>query len=873
MKKILFTFSLALAFLSLPFLAKAAVCEEDTIVNFVARDPEGAYISGASVEIYKQATDANGQPKPGSRVDYGTTNATLGWTELRFRNADALSANYAIRVQTVNKEAARFYFYNLELACGQTLDLEKTLSGILVNLYDSDGSRLKDTSFSLYSQLYSGTTPLNEKKELIAALNSGSSGSAKIYLPQGSLRSLSGAISDDYALELTRSGVKFVFYGIHVSDGQLTTLNYYLSALRVKLQDSSGAVYPANTLVEVYRQEISSNNERQKGDKMGSFKIGSDGYGTFEVPAGVYVLAVKGSNNAYQYFWDVEVQDGQTSEHTITADQSGTSIGGTCPDSSQLTLSLRSYSGVLAAGLKFEVYEQSSDANGLPIAGKKVASGTIGSSGQATVTFKPDPRLNYAIKVWDKRADRGEYWLFNAVRFVCGYNRNFSRSLPALRIILRDGQGELKRNYSFALYAQNYDADGEPVKADNGLIANLKTDSGGQAIVFVSPYNPYRSGQTGVYAIQAKDGSNNSAMIYDIRIPEDGDYTLNYSFSGFQGRLRTAQGQALGNRDVFLYEQAEAGVSLGKELAKVRTDSGGNFGFEYPAGTYAIVIKDDYGRPNAFWQVPVKAGNSGRYQLSANVTNLSLSDTVGSNALKDASLKLYSLSRSSGNSFYRDRELATLKLSGGRVSGLNLASGAYLAVYVGASGQEYGQAFYAQNGRVENIKVTVSAKNLVSGQNSFTLSIPNLSAGLIGPASNNSGSANSSASPSGPIASRLKGRILLQVQDKGQAWYVNPTDGRRYYLGRPADAFALMRRFGLGISNSDFASLASNPSAWKRLAGRILLKVEDSGKAYYFDPLTLELHYLGRPDDAFNVMRTRGLGITNSDLGQINSGE
>ena len=50
MKKILFTFSLALAFLSLPFLAKAAVCEEDTIVNFVARDPEGAYISGASVE-------------------------------------------------------------------------------------------------------------------------------------------------------------------------------------------------------------------------------------------------------------------------------------------------------------------------------------------------------------------------------------------------------------------------------------------------------------------------------------------------------------------------------------------------------------------------------------------------------------------------------------------------------------------------------------------------------------------------------------------------------------------------------------------------------------------------------------------------------
>jgi hypothetical protein len=110
------------------------------------------------------------------------------------------------------------------------------------------------------------------------------------------------------------------------------------------------------------------------------------------------------------------------------------------------------------------------------------------------------------------------------------------------------------------------------------------------------------------------------------------------------------------------------------------------------------------------------------------------------------------------------------------------------------------------------------------------------------------------------------------VEDKGQAWYVNPSDGKKYYLGRPQDAFNVMRNFGQGISNKDFAAVEKNPSAWTKLSGKILIKTEDSGKAYYFDPTSRRLYYLGRPQDAFNVMRIRGLGIKNSDLNQITSG-
>ena len=117
------------------------------------------------------------------------------------------------------------------------------------------------------------------------------------------------------------------------------------------------------------------------------------------------------------------------------------------------------------------------------------------------------------------------------------------------------------------------------------------------------------------------------------------------------------------------------------------------------------------------------------------------------------------------------------------------------------------------------------------------------------------------------LGTKLKGKILLQVEAKGEAWYVNPDNEQRYYLGRPADAFKVMRDLGLGISNADFNSF--NGYAPKRLAGKILIKVQDSGKAYYVNPTDSKLYYLGQPSDAFNVMRQLGLGISNNDLATI----
>jgi len=124
---------------------------------------------------------------------------------------------------------------------------------------------------------------------------------------------------------------------------------------------------------------------------------------------------------------------------------------------------------------------------------------------------------------------------------------------------------------------------------------------------------------------------------------------------------------------------------------------------------------------------------------------------------------------------------------------------------------------------------------------------------------------------SSSLSNRLSGRILLQVESHGEAWYVNPVNDSKYYLGRPADAFAIMRQLGLGISNQDYVSF--NGQAPARLSGRILLRVENHGEAYYVNPLDLKMHYLGRPADAFAIMRGLGLGIANTDLRRIDIGE
>ncbi|MCK5212008.1 hypothetical protein KAJ89_04865 [Candidatus Parcubacteria bacterium] len=120
------------------------------------------------------------------------------------------------------------------------------------------------------------------------------------------------------------------------------------------------------------------------------------------------------------------------------------------------------------------------------------------------------------------------------------------------------------------------------------------------------------------------------------------------------------------------------------------------------------------------------------------------------------------------------------------------------------------------------------------------------------------------------LACRLKGKILLQVEERGEAWYVHPDTGYKYYLSSPAKALAVMRELGLGATSEFISTRTYYPAhVW----GRILIDIEDLGKAYYIDPVEKKAYYLGSPEQAYRVMRERSLGISNEDIRKIEIGE
>ncbi len=126
------------------------------------------------------------------------------------------------------------------------------------------------------------------------------------------------------------------------------------------------------------------------------------------------------------------------------------------------------------------------------------------------------------------------------------------------------------------------------------------------------------------------------------------------------------------------------------------------------------------------------------------------------------------------------------------------------------------------------------------------------------------------------VAERVSGKIVLDVENHGEAWYVYPFNNYRYYLGRPEDAFDIMRYLSLGITDTNLAkiptstdSAAGDQSLRERLSGWILLQTEQHGEAWYVNPADLKRYYLDRPDDAFSIMSHLGLGITAADLATI----
>ncbi|OGF34519.1 hypothetical protein A2303_02670 [Candidatus Falkowbacteria bacterium RIFOXYB2_FULL_47_14] len=127
---------------------------------------------------------------------------------------------------------------------------------------------------------------------------------------------------------------------------------------------------------------------------------------------------------------------------------------------------------------------------------------------------------------------------------------------------------------------------------------------------------------------------------------------------------------------------------------------------------------------------------------------------------------------------------------------------------------------------------------------------------------------------------RLRGSILLRAEMAGEAYYIHPRFKLIYYLGRPVDAFRVMREQGEGARNADLEKIPigaieesvtpvivvdSDPFAIHN-AGRIFIQTEENGEAWYVNPGDRQRYYLGRPEDAWEIMRRLSLGISEMDF-------
>lgn len=118
------------------------------------------------------------------------------------------------------------------------------------------------------------------------------------------------------------------------------------------------------------------------------------------------------------------------------------------------------------------------------------------------------------------------------------------------------------------------------------------------------------------------------------------------------------------------------------------------------------------------------------------------------------------------------------------------------------------------------------------------------------------------------LLDRVAGKILLQVEQHGEAWYVDPLTQKRHYLGHADDAYTIMGDLGLGIASEELDGYLSSTFP-ARLAGHIMIDVGRNGEAYYVYPEDLKGYYLERPADAYTIMSELGLGISDGDLAQV----
>lgn len=903
----------ALAFFAFCFFCplSAQVQEElenkESKLTVILRDSDGYYIPDLNFEIYTQVSDADGLPKPGKKISGGKINSYTGKGEVVFEDNNEY---YVLKTWDKNNEAGAFYFYDIYVYDDE-IEINEVLSSIEFVFRDTEDVLLKNIDFSLFTQKEdTDANPIKEPGGLIAEFNTADDGKSVAYVPSGD-RSLSGG--DYYLMEVDKKGSeKYILYDIAVYDSNKTEIDYIFSDMKLSLKDANDISFPANIKIEIFKQIENNDGEKVLGTKIKDIFSNDKGEAVFKNPEGLYAARIMGELKQYQIFWDLEIEDQTRSNYELSTNPDWIPEAGACEAESVFELVVRNVNDDYIPGLNYELYEQVKDINGNNSAGSKILEGVVNEYGKGKSVFNPDPRKTYALKIYDKNPEVGEFWFFDEVQLNCGDDILLDKRLSSLTIVLRDGDGNLAKNHQFSIYTQKHDADGKPIKEKKDLIySKFSTSEKGKALIYLSPDHPYDSNKKGKYIFSFQTDKNIEYNEYDINISEEEDYFLEYTISDLVVTFENALKKPLEKEKIYLYEQQRqygTDYSLGEMLQNSESDINGKTYFQYPSGRYAILVEDSLGKDNVFWNVYIKSRIRNYENIEVNTTRVRVKDEGGNYLGAGASVSVYSMKEDENGLFFKDKSLKKYKIQASGNLDLNLSPNPYL-ITSKKDKEEYGQAFYSENGKLQEVTIFIGKQNRIIDGQKFKLE-----------------------KPSRPIslAERLKGKILLQVESRGEAWYVDTKNIQRYYLKDGEAAYNIMKELGLGITNSDLKKIpigldarfeefdydgdmvpdkleeaigtdmyladsdgdgypdgveieaGYNPLGEEKmqfdlefsekLKGKILLQVESRGEAWYVNPSNGKRYYMSNGDSAYEIMRFLSLGITDVDLNKIEPG-
>jgi len=642
----------------------------------------------------------------------------------------------------------------------------------------------------------------------------------------------------------------------------------------------------------------------------------------------------------------------------------------TCSNA-KVTVIARDQDGKFIPNISFEVYEQVVDVDDNPKPGKRVASGkTSAIVGSGVVSFVPSVSIatttatstKYALKMWDKNSTLGEFWFYDQISLTCGTEVIVTNVLSGVRLAFYDADGNLLKNIKGSLYTQRFDLENNPIKESQDLVGTFDTSSEGASYFYLGGKQyDLDNNSTGLYTVELKSASGVTYKKFGISLTDMKTSYVNYVFSEARLNLRDANtNEMLPNYKIEIFQQdydVYNGNKLGVLIKAVSADSRGVVIFEHPETMLAVRVKNIKGDYEYFWQKeiidqkradydlhitakaevakpvatpvptieivpiiepvletisqPVSASESESTLVATQPGKVNIAILNSAGTVIAGKVNVYQLTNTSGNSYKKGAKLKTLSLT--KAADFEFGRGAYLFSITNSWG-EYGQALYVSDGQKQSVKLrTLSTMEIKPGK-IFTLAMPTVG-----------------TNPVNGVPGNLLGRILLKVEGNGEAYYIHPDKGQKFYLKDGNAAFAMMRNFGLGISNADIAKIpigvdsrfnqsdtdgdgladllelalgtepyqkdsdndgypdgqevksGYNPlgagaikkdsSLVGKLKGKIVLQVQSKGEAWYINPVDGKRYYMGSGKEAFEIMRFLSLGAKNSVLAGVKDGQ